>query len=398
MKKLLIFLTLLFCPAFIFATDISIIINEVAWMGTTASANDEWIELHNNTSSPITLDGWALKASDDSPNIKLAGVIPANDFYLLERTDDSTVPNIAADLIYTGSLGNSGEDLKLFDESNNLVDQANFSSGWIKGDNNTKQTMEKASVSWQTSKNANGTPKAQNSAGFSIKTEAVPPEQKTEEKPVTITYTTGVILNEILPSPEGADDQGEWIELFNQNNFDIDLSDWKIKDTNGSTTTYVFPKNKKITSKGYLILKRAETKITLNNTEDGLFFLTPDGKNIDSLTYKNAPREQSYNKTDSGWKWSTSLTPGSLNTVSLSSQKNSKDLSSLEKSDISNKELEPTGINSASLSNSIKEFTENKIAGKKNPWFLFFIALIITITSGIIILILKTKFQKIKKD
>ena len=32
-----------------------VVINEVAWAGTVASSADEWIELYNNTSSPVDL-------------------------------------------------------------------------------------------------------------------------------------------------------------------------------------------------------------------------------------------------------------------------------------------------------------------------------------------------------
>jgi len=217
--------------------------------------------------------------------------------------------------------------------------------------------------------------------------------------PTPVVYPGGVFISEILPSPQGDDSQEEWIELFNQNNFEVDLSGWKIKDTSGSIITYVFPWDTKIMGQKYLILKRTETKITLNNTEDGLIFLTPEGKNIDSLVYNNAPRGQSYNKTGSGWGWSDSLTPGSPNIIFQNQKKKAEGLSNLEKSDISNKNnkgFELAGVSGASFKNA-GDFVENKIIEKTNPWFLFFTALTITIISGIIVLIIKTKFQKIKK-
>jgi len=37
-----------------------VVISEVAWMGTQASANDEWIELYNNLDHDLNLVGWAL--------------------------------------------------------------------------------------------------------------------------------------------------------------------------------------------------------------------------------------------------------------------------------------------------------------------------------------------------
>jgi hypothetical protein len=148
------------------AAQSQIIINEIAWMGTKYSSYDEWIELYNDSNLPINLSGWILKAADGSPEIKLTGDIPANSFYLLERTDDNTVIDIPADQIYTGTLSNKGEKLELYDNFGNLIDYAAAGSGWPAGNNQTKQTMErKADGNWQTSKSAGGTPKAKNSLG-----------------------------------------------------------------------------------------------------------------------------------------------------------------------------------------------------------------------------------------
>lgn len=158
----------------------SVIINEIAWMGTTISANDEWLELFNDTISPITLDGWILKSADEKLKINLKGLIPSKGFYLLERTDDTTVPDITADLIYKGALNNTGEDLKLYDSLNNLIDGVACPAKWIAGDNATKQTMEAFQQAqsdnreWQTSENPGGTPKAQNSSGIIIANNPTP--------------------------------------------------------------------------------------------------------------------------------------------------------------------------------------------------------------------------------
>lgn len=111
---------------------LDIVVNEVAWMGTTASYNDEWIELYNNTASPVDLSGWTLNAGDGTPSISLTGTIPAGGYYLLERGDDA-IPALSADQIYTGALGNDGEDLVLRDDLSALVDQVDCSGGWFSG-------------------------------------------------------------------------------------------------------------------------------------------------------------------------------------------------------------------------------------------------------------------------
>lgn len=115
------------------ATPLDVAISEVAWMGTAVSSSDEWIELYNNTGNPVDLTGWTLNAADGTPGIALSGSIPANGYFLLERTDDSTVPGVTADLLYTGALGNGGEDLVLRDDASAVVDRVDSSAGWFSG-------------------------------------------------------------------------------------------------------------------------------------------------------------------------------------------------------------------------------------------------------------------------
>ena len=73
--------------------SLSVVVSEIAWMGTTASYNHEWIELYNNTAAPVDLAGWTLRAADGSPSIPLAGTIPPAGHLLLERSD-SAVPAV----------------------------------------------------------------------------------------------------------------------------------------------------------------------------------------------------------------------------------------------------------------------------------------------------------------
>lgn len=148
-----------------------VVINEIAWMGTPNSYNDEWIELYNPNPWPVLLNNWLLKSKDGSPEIKLSGKIEGQSFFLLERTDDTSVPQIAADQIYKGGLSNQGEGLTLFNQQSELIDGVDCSLGWFAGDNETKKTMERIDplndgskvANWKTSQRLGGTPRTQNS-------------------------------------------------------------------------------------------------------------------------------------------------------------------------------------------------------------------------------------------
>jgi len=176
MKFLLLSISILFSfAATSHAANVGdVVINEIAWMGTTNSHNDEWLELYNNTDTEISIDGWILRATGDKPNrpnITIKGTAAPLSFFLLERTDDTSVPNIPADQTYTGLLGNDGEHLELIDLQGNIVDRVNSFGSWFAGDNTDKYTMERKnptlagldSFNWETSIDPGGTPKAQNS-------------------------------------------------------------------------------------------------------------------------------------------------------------------------------------------------------------------------------------------
>jgi hypothetical protein len=192
-----------------------------------------------------------------------------------------------------------------------------------------------------------------------------------------VTYPNGVYINEILPNPEGPDETEEWIELYNSNSFDIDLSGWQLQDRAGTITTYTIPSVTKIMAGGYLIFKRPETKIMLNNDGDGINLLTPDKKIIDSVGFTSSPLGQTYNLILGDWKWSTTMTPGSANKVSSVT----KTLPKEQKSD---------NNGNIKAENLTADFS-NTIPAQTNPWPLFLIVLTSTIFLAIVVLIIKFK-------
>ena len=307
MKKIII-LTLLFLfplPS-IAAQKLDIVINEIAWMGTKASSSDEWIELYNNTNQEINLNGWSLYENETEIE-PLIGIIRPNSYYLIERTDDSTIKNIKASQEPSGwggyGLNNNGENLKLINDKSIIIDQVDCSNGWFAGNKEKYQTMERTSPikesspdNWQTNSLPieavdnqnniiNGTPKFLNS-----------------QKKEIIKYSSNIIINEILPSPKGADSENEWIKLKNEGGEAVSLLNWKIEDTTGVTTTYTI-QNETISSQDFIILKRPQTKIILNNSGDCLKLIQPNNKIIDSVCFENAPLNHSYSYIYNEWVW-----------------------------------------------------------------------------------------------
>lgn len=150
------------------ASQASVFINEVAWMGSAESANHEWIELYNDGGA-VAVDGWTL-SDGRNLSIELAGTIPSQTHAVLERTSDASASGDAF-FIYTGALPNTGATLRLENAQGQLIDLVSGGDGWesIGGDNTTKETAQYSSKGWLT---AAATP------GLKNKTQSSPPEEK----------------------------------------------------------------------------------------------------------------------------------------------------------------------------------------------------------------------------
>jgi hypothetical protein len=160
-----------FLPIKVMAIELS----EIAWMGSTESANHEWIELYSLEAIDVT--GWTI-SDGNNLEIKLTGTISAGDFAVLERTSDASAPGTAWQ-IYTGSLVNTGATLSLYDAAGAVVDRVSGGSDWqqIGGDNNTKATAQLSSNGWIT---ADPTP-GQRSTGIAQVSEDNNDDSDTEE-------------------------------------------------------------------------------------------------------------------------------------------------------------------------------------------------------------------------
>ncbi len=406
--------------------SLDVVINEIAWMGTEEEGIEpknwwryEWLELHNNTKQIISLEGWKIELyrQDLDWVLELTGNIFPNDYFLIVASDkifsdyDLNYSNLG------GKLINSGQKVLLKDNLGNIIDEIDcYSYGkWFAGDNETKQTMERKNSqlsgnnpdNWGTSQDPGGTPKTKNSLASQAEFPPVPQSEPQGETKTEVTDQTGseienqtqppkepvypgnIFINEILPSPEGPDAENEWIEIFNENNFEVDLSDWKIRDTIGKTNTYIIPQGTGLNSFGFLILRRLETKITLQNSGDGLELLNPEGRIVHKVEYSKAPKSHSFNRIPTGWSWSLTLTPGKENIITIQkvikNKKSSSPPGAGEDTD-TDKKIPLKDIASAKIGKSLSE--------SSNSLMIFLVALVVAVGSAIIVLVIALKTKK----
>jgi len=225
-----------------------VLINEIAWAGTFASAHDEWIELFNPGASSISIDGWLL-SDDGDLQVVLQGLIEPYGYFLLERTDESTIMNLPSDMLYTGALNNGGEVLRLTDSSGTLIDSANLDGGaWPAGDAPSRGSMERIggedrSGNWRTYTGfggngidaagapIQGTPHQPNSIFFATPTVSpVPSPSINPSPPPTAAAAGSVLINEIAWAGTLASSSDEWMELYNPGETSVNLLGWTLLD------------------------------------------------------------------------------------------------------------------------------------------------------------------------
>ncbi|MCL6509196.1 MAG: lamin tail domain-containing protein [Anaerolineae bacterium] len=109
-------------------TSRTVVINEVAWGGTRANANHEWIELYNNSPAGIVLNGWQI-TSLTGDLITLSGTIGGNGYFLIQHNAATFSSGAVADQTASFSLNNAGETLQLINPNAEIVDVLVYGDG-----------------------------------------------------------------------------------------------------------------------------------------------------------------------------------------------------------------------------------------------------------------------------
>ncbi len=134
----------------------------------------------------------------------------------------------------------------------------------------------------------------------------------------TAASAAGVIINEILPAPEGADNEEEWIELKNAGAVRVNLLDWQLDDGEGGSRPYVFASDLWLEPGEIFLLERPESGLALNNTVDAVRLFSPTGELVDETSYEKAAEGETYARGQNDkWFWTTTLTPGEENIIAV---------------------------------------------------------------------------------
>lgn len=197
------------------------------------------------------------------------------------------------------------------------------------------------------------------SAAYSLTVKEFP-KAEIKSQTLTIVEEKGEpILNEFLPQPLSGNK--EWVEIKNKGNGKSDLSGWKVDDQSGKSSAQIIPTGTIIAPGGFLVVTFTSPK--LNDLADSVRLLKPDDTVVESYTYSNSVKDQSFSKDSRGnWFLTANTSPGTQNPIVLkqvsSTPTNSNKQTSLDNPQ--NTSTEPSSVGQNTITNELPEVLGNQ--------------------------------------
>jgi len=275
----------LFLPFLIFhlatsqtlAAESNVVLNEIFTPGSS-----DWVEIYNTSPNEIDISGWKILDNSTTP----VEIFPTN-----TRIDSGKFLVLEV----SNRLNNGGDSVRLINSGGIEVDKFEYTSSV---ENKSFARIPDGTGSWFGGRNP--TKGATNGSN--------PPSSDSEVN----TKTGKIILSEFMPNPDGGQ---EWVELYNPNNFDIDIGGWKIDDIEGASSPFKIPENTKINSKSFKLFSFSSK---LNNSGDSVRLINKGGSVLETYTYDKTIKGLSFAKNTKGtWQLTSTPTPGGKNKITL---------------------------------------------------------------------------------
>ncbi len=247
--------------------DPGVVVNELLPDPAGSDTNMEWVELYNRGTAAADLSGWALEfgtASFGTSVLLPEGTTLAPGDFLLVGESGVAGADVVVDL-NLGNAGSSGDGLRLVDCAGVTVDTVVYGP-----DNSDNFVDDSGSIATSVAPTPGGgeticrKPDGEDTDACAVDFEVCTASPDATngggggggEDPVCVDQLS-IRINELMPSPEGSDDDAEWIELFNRGETDVDLSGWALQwgtSSFGSTDRYDLPEGTILLAGDYLLL------------------------------------------------------------------------------------------------------------------------------------------------
>lgn len=125
-------------------------------------------------------------------------------------------------------------------------------------------------------------------------------------------------ISELLPNAVGSDTGGEFIEIYNPTDADINLDDYRISVSSDYAHDYGFPEGAIIRAGQYGVFYNDDIKFTLLNTAGIVRLQTTDGLVIfETPGYINPSEGFSWAYIENTWQYTNLLTPSAFNVLGM---------------------------------------------------------------------------------
>ncbi len=235
---------------------VTVKINEIYSRGTVG--NEDWVEIYNPSTSAMDISGYKIFDSGGESGAKpkkefpSGTVIPAGGFFVI----------VVDDTLATGfGLSSSGEKIWLEDAASSLIDSITFPA---------------MGVDTTYGRNPNG------SANWALLT----PPTKGATNGSGGGATLPLVMNEVFS--RGVDPDFDWVEIYNPNPVQVDLTGYKIYDGGGNQGTkpkMEFPAATFVPANGYYVIVvdiQDPAGFGIGSGGDELWFENPSGTVIDN--------------------------------------------------------------------------------------------------------------------
>lgn len=285
-----------------------LVVNEIFPDPDGSDDGFEWIELYYAGSAPLDVSGWAVQMGTSSAATKYtfeAGkVLAPGDRFLLGGT-----AVVGADAVASGlSLGNASSNADIV----RVVDCLGFPADTlIYGEPNTDAFADDSGQVATSLAPVPGSGESlqrledgydtdQCGADFAVTAEPTPgAPNPTVEPVVCVPSVGGVVVNEILPDPDGSDDGLEWVELYNATDAAVSLAGWSLAvETDGGAVE--LPSDAVIAPRGFWVLAGSDVSgadahaafsIGNGTDTDAIALFDCAGTRVDTVLYGEAPND-----------------------------------------------------------------------------------------------------------
>ncbi len=282
-----------------------LVINEI--MNNPSAVGDsegEWFEVYNATGADIDINGYTIFDNDIDTHVIDAGgplLVPAGGFLVLgNNTDIGTNGGAPVAYSYGGSwfLSNSGDEIVIADTALVEIDRVEYDGGPLFPDP-TGNSMALIDPTFDNNVGANWCNSSTTMTGGDLGTPGA-----ANDCPVV--EDVGLVINEIMNNPDVlADSEGEYFELFNSTDADIDIEGWTISDNDVDVHVIANGGPLIVPAGDYLVLGNGDVGTPtaignhidysyganwfLSNSADEVVVTDLDGVEVDRVEYDGGP-------------------------------------------------------------------------------------------------------------